>query len=62
MIPWKDNFNDNQILKIASYVNTLNGTKPAAPKAAQGDKYEAKAVATDSSAVASVAPTDSTKK
>lgn len=62
MIPWKDNFNDNQILKIASYVNTLNGTKPAAPKAPQGDKYEAKEVKVDSTATATLTPTDTLKK
>lgn len=62
MIPWKDNFNDIQILKIASFVNTLNGTKPAAPKAPQGDKYEAKAIPVDSTSTAAITPTDSTKK
>lgn len=51
MIPWKDNFNDNQILKIASFVNTLNGKTPVAPKAPQGEKYEAKAIVKDSSSV-----------
>lgn len=62
MIPWKDNFNDNQILKIASYVNTLKGTKPAAPKAPQGDKYEEKAVALDSTSTVALVPSDTTKK
>ena len=36
MMAWKDNFNDKQIIDIMNYVNSLKGTKPAAPKAAQG--------------------------
>lgn len=39
MIPWKDLYNDQKILKIASYVNTFQGKKPVSAKAPQGDKY-----------------------
>jgi cytochrome c oxidase cbb3-type subunit 3 len=58
MIPWKDLYNDQKILKIASYMNTFQGKKPLSPKAPQGDKYvpvadtTAKAVTTDSTVIA----------
>jgi cytochrome c oxidase cbb3-type subunit 3 len=58
MIPWKDLYNDQKILKIASYMNTFQGKKPLSPKAPQGDKYvpvadtTAKTVTTDSTAIA----------
>lgn len=58
MIPWKDLYNDQKILKIASYVNTLQGKKPLSPKAPQGEKYvpaadtTAKTATTDSTVVA----------
>jgi cytochrome c oxidase cbb3-type subunit 3 len=58
MIPWKDLYNDQKILKIASYVNLFQGKKPLSPKAPQGDKYvpvadtTAKTVTTDSTAIA----------
>lgn len=47
MISWKSNFSDAQIVKIASYVATLKGTSPAAPKAPQGDKYPAEQAETE---------------
>lgn len=37
MMAWKDNFSDKQIIQLASFVKTLQGTKPAAPKPAQGE-------------------------
>lgn len=43
MMAWKDNFNDNQIVQIASFVKSLNGTKPATPKPAQGGVCDVKA-------------------
>lgn len=62
MQAWKDNFSDQQILELASYVRSLGGSKPANPKAAQGPvcEYTAKV----DSAVASVtsAPSDSIVK
>lgn len=58
MQAWSSNFSDNQIVQIASFVKSLQGTKPATPKAAQGSVCSmiAAAVTTDSTAV------DSTKK
>ncbi len=58
MQAWGSNFSDNQIVQIASFVKSLQGTKPATPKAAQGSACSmvAAAVATDSTAA------DSTKK
>lgn len=69
MKSWKDDFSPKQIQEIASFVKSLQGTKPAAPKAAQGALYiDATAPATDSAAApkdstATAAPaTDSNKK
>lgn len=39
MKSWKDDFSPNQIAQIASYVVSLQGTKPAAPKEKQGEIY-----------------------
>ncbi len=39
MKSWKDDFSPNQIAQLASYVKSLKGTKPAAPKEKQGDIY-----------------------
>lgn len=39
MIAWKDNFSDKQIAQLASFVKSLKGTKPAAPKESQGDIF-----------------------
>ncbi len=39
MKSWKDDFSPLQIQQIASYVHSLKGTKPAAPKAPQGDLF-----------------------
>ncbi len=39
MKSWKDDFSPKQIQELASYVKSLKGTKPAAPKAAQGELY-----------------------
>jgi cytochrome c oxidase cbb3-type subunit 3 len=51
MKSWKDDFSPKQIAQIASYVKSLHGTKPAAPKDKQGDLYNE----------SGPAPTDSTK-
>jgi len=53
MTAWQNAFTGKQIQAVASYVKSLKGTKPAEPKAPQGDLYtEGGAVATaDSSAV-----------
>lgn len=39
MKSWKDDFSPNQIAQISSYVKSLQGTKPAAPKDKQGELY-----------------------
>lgn len=36
MIPWKNDYNNQQIYEIASYVLSLQGTNPPNPKAPQG--------------------------
>ena len=40
MIAWNTQLQPSTILKVASYIETLKGTKPANAKAAQGDFYE----------------------
>jgi cytochrome c oxidase cbb3-type subunit 3 len=39
MKSWKDDFSAKQIAELSSYVKHLTGTKPLAPKDAQGEKY-----------------------
>jgi cytochrome c oxidase cbb3-type subunit 3 len=39
MKSWKDDFSPKQIQQIASFVKSLRGTKPAIPKAPQGELY-----------------------
>jgi cytochrome c oxidase cbb3-type subunit 3 len=39
MKSWKDDFSPKQLASIATYIKTLKGTKPAAPKEPQGDLY-----------------------
>ncbi len=60
MKSWKDDFSPKQIADLASYVKSLKGTTPAAPKEKQGELYieGGAAPATDSTK----ATTDSTKK
>ncbi|MDR0229509.1 MAG: c-type cytochrome [Flavobacteriaceae bacterium] len=43
MIAWKAQLKASEIEKLASYVISLNGTTPAAPKEAEGDKIWSKA-------------------
>lgn len=40
MKSWKDDFSPKKIAQIASYVYSLQGSKPAAPKEPQGEKFE----------------------
>lgn len=42
MIPWKNDYNNQQLYEIASYVLSLQGTNPPGAKAPQGEVYEAK--------------------
>ncbi|MGN6567171.1 MAG: cbb3-type cytochrome c oxidase N-terminal domain-containing protein [Flavipsychrobacter sp.] len=51
MKSWKDDFSPTQIAALATYVKSLHGTKPAAPKDKQGELYvESGAKPTDSTA------------
>jgi cytochrome c oxidase cbb3-type subunit 3 len=52
MVPWKSQLGPEKIQKIASYILSLQGTKPAGGKAAEGDKWVEEVVA--------VAKTDTT--
>jgi Cytochrome c, mono- and diheme variants len=51
MKSWKDDFSPKQIAELSSYVKSLKGTQPAAPKEKQGELYQAEAKA-DSTTVA----------
>ncbi|OSZ82411.1 hypothetical protein CAP35_03825 [Chitinophagaceae bacterium IBVUCB1] len=50
MKSWKDDYSPNQIAQITSYVKSLQGTKPAAPKDKQGELYIEAAAPVDSTA------------
>ena len=39
MVPWEDQLSPVEIQQVASYILTLQGTDPAAPKAPQGELY-----------------------
>ena len=43
MISWQDQLNPVQMHEVASYIKSLEGTTPAAPKDPQGELYEEKA-------------------
>lgn len=45
MKSWKDDYSPVQIAQLTSFIKSLQGTKPAKPKEAQGTLYEEKAVA-----------------
>ena len=60
MKSWKDDFSAKQIQQIASFVKSLRGTKPAVPKAAQGELY-IEASLTPATTDSTKKPTDSTK-
>lgn len=50
MQAWASTYSPVQLQQIASYVMSLKGTKPANPKAPQGELYKAVAAAMDSTA------------
>lgn len=53
MKSWKDDYSPNQIAQITSYVKSLQGSKPAAPKDKQGELFiEGGAAPADSAATA----------
>lgn len=45
MKSWKDDFSPKQIAELACYIKSLQGTKPAAPKAPQGEPFTDKTTA-----------------
>lgn len=52
MPAWNDKFSPKEISYLASFVKSLNGTKPATPKEAQGEEFDdATTGKTDSSSV-----------
>ena len=51
MQSWSGTFTPKQISYLASYIKTLKGTKPAVPKAPQGELYVDEVVAVDSAKV-----------
>jgi cytochrome c oxidase cbb3-type subunit 3 len=51
MQSWSGQFTPKEISYLASYIKTLHGTKPAAPKAPQGELYADEVVAADSAKV-----------
>jgi cytochrome c oxidase cbb3-type subunit 3 len=59
MKSWKDDYSPMQMQQIASFIVTLKGTHPAAPKAPQGEVYIAAAPAAGAAPAAT--PADSTK-
>jgi cytochrome c oxidase cbb3-type subunit 3 len=58
MQSWSGIFSDNQLVQIASFVKSLQGTKSATPKEAQGEVC----VMTSAAAPADSPAIDSTKK
>jgi cytochrome c oxidase cbb3-type subunit 3 len=56
MMAWKDNFSDKQIIELTNYVNSLKGTRPANPKAAQGEICKNEPKAADSSSITTTVP------
>jgi cytochrome c oxidase cbb3-type subunit 3 len=59
MQSWSSKFSPKEMSQLASYVKSLRGTKPATPKAPQGDLYIE--VKTDSTSTAVPAKIDSAK-
>ncbi|WP_165836456.1 cbb3-type cytochrome c oxidase N-terminal domain-containing protein [Taibaiella soli] len=55
MKSWKDDYSPKQIAELASYIKSLQGSKPANPKDPQGDLY------VEGKTAAPAATTDSTK-
>ena len=52
MQSWSSTFTEKEISFLASFVKSLRGTKPAAPKAQQGDFYVDEPATTDSAKIA----------
>lgn len=52
MKSWKDDFSPKQIAELTSYIKSIKGTKPAAPKEKQGELYQEAAGADSTNVVA----------
>jgi cytochrome c oxidase cbb3-type subunit 3 len=52
MKSWKDDFSPKQIAELTSYIKSIKGTKPAAPKEKQGELYQETASADSTKVVA----------
>ena len=59
MQSWEKQFSPKEISEIASYVKSLKGTKPATPKAPQGDLYVETGIADSTASTAPVVNIDS---
>lgn len=64
MISWQSQLSPKQIQEVSSYILTLKGTNPPAPKEPQGDKWLEEVAATNSTKqdTASIAILDTLKK
>jgi cytochrome c oxidase cbb3-type subunit 3 len=62
MKAWQTDLSSTQIAQVVCYVKTLKGTKPANPKAPQGDLYNEDGAKTDSTATAATTAKDSVGK
>ena len=58
MKSWKGDFSPKQIAQLTSYIKSLQGTTPTAPKEPQGELYVEAETTTDSTAVESEMPTE----
>ena len=61
MVAWKNNIKPSDIQKIASYVLSLQGTKPAGAKPAEGEKWVEEAAPKADAKAQAGATTDTTK-
>ena len=59
MQSWEKQFSPKEISEIASYVKSLKGTKPATPKAPQGDLYVETGITDSTTSTAPAVNTDS---
>lgn len=59
MQSWEKQFSPKEISEIASYVKSLKGTKPATPKAPQGDLYVETGIADSTTSITPAVNTDS---
>ncbi|MEQ1555038.1 MAG: c-type cytochrome, partial [Ferruginibacter sp.] len=61
MQSWAADFTPKEISNIASFIKTLKGTKPANPKAPQGDLYSETATASNADTSGAKVAADTTK-